>query len=56
MDTTASYRHLANEQATFRAVVFNGMTESGKIELFIFATNTDLKAKTIRRFSGRGGP
>ena len=52
--TTASHRHLANQQATFRAAAFNGRNKAEKIALFVFATNTYMKARKIR-CSGRGG-
>ncbi|MGC9145090.1 MAG: transposase [Nitrososphaeria archaeon] len=47
MYTTDS--HKTSEQATFRVVAFNGRNRAGRTELFVFATNTDLKAKKIRK-------
>jgi putative transposase len=41
--------HKTSEQATFRVVAFNGRNRAGRTELFVFATNTDLKAKKIRK-------
>lgn len=47
--TTVSQRLPAHLQATFRVVAFNGRNRAGQTELFVFATNTDLKAKKIRK-------
>ncbi len=37
------------EQATFRVVAMNGRDRLGRTELFIFATNTNMKPKEIRK-------
>ena len=49
MYTTNSHKLLARDQATFRVVAFNGRDKFGHSELFIFATNTDLKPKMMRK-------
>ncbi|MGC9210935.1 MAG: transposase [Nitrososphaeria archaeon] len=49
MYTTDSHKYLANEQATFRVAAFNGRNRAGRTELFVFATNTDLKTEKIRK-------
>ena len=46
---TRGHRKREDEQATFRMVAINGRDRSGKVRLFVFATNTDLKARMIRR-------
>ncbi|MDG7036568.1 MAG: transposase [Nitrososphaerota archaeon] len=45
--TTTSHRRPNNWQATFRVVAMNGRDGVGHRKLFIFATNTDLKARRI---------
>ncbi len=37
------------EQATFRVVAMNGRDRLGRTELFIFATNTDMNPRAIRK-------
>ncbi|MGC8558364.1 MAG: hypothetical protein ACP5NC_05160 [Nitrososphaeria archaeon] len=49
MYTTKSSKLPARDQATFRVVAFNGRDKFGHLELFVFATNTDLKPKMIRK-------
>lgn len=46
---TRGHRRREDEQATFRIVAVKGRDRSGKRMLFIFATNTDLKARRIRK-------
>lgn len=47
---TRGHRRREEEQATFRLVAVNGRDKrSGKVGLFVFATNTSLKARRIRR-------
>lgn len=46
---TRGHRRREEEQAMFRLVAVNGRDRSGKVRLFVFATNTDLKPKRIRR-------
>jgi len=46
---TRGHRRREDEQATFRIVAVNARDRSRKIRLFVFATNTDLKARRIRR-------
>ncbi len=41
--------HNRDEQATFRVVAINGVDRYGHSELFIFATNTDMKPNEIRK-------
>jgi hypothetical protein len=54
--TTRSCRRPKNEQATFRLVTFKAKDKGGKDKLFIFATNTSLKPKRIRKlFKKRWG-
>ena len=43
-----SNRH-KDKQATFRVVAFNGKDKYGHKELFIFATNTDISPRKIRK-------
>jgi hypothetical protein len=45
---TRGHRRRENEQATFRLVAINGRDRSGKVRLFVFATNTDLTPRRIR--------
>ena len=46
---TRGHRRRETEQATFRIVAINGRDRSGKRRLFVFATNTDLNAKRVRK-------
>lgn len=45
---TRGHRRREEEQATFGLVAVNGRDRSGKVGLFVFATNTDLKPRRIR--------
>ena len=46
---TRGHRRREKEQATFRLVAVKGRDRSGKVRLFVFATNTNLKPRRIRR-------
>jgi len=46
---TRGHRRREEEQATFRLVAVNGKVRGGKVKLFVFATNTNLKPRRIRR-------
>ncbi len=47
---TRGHRRREDEQATFRLVAVKGRDRGGgKVRLFVFATNTNLKARRIRR-------
>ncbi len=46
---TRGHRRREDEQATFRIVAIYGRDRSGKVKLFVFATNTDLNAKRVRK-------
>lgn len=48
MYTSNIHRH-KDKQATFRVVAFNGKDKYGHNELFIFATNTDISPRKIRK-------
>ena len=50
---TRGHRRREDEQATFRLVAINGRDRSGKVRLFVFATNTDLRPRRIRRLFRR---
>ncbi len=47
--TTNATHRSKDEQATFRVVAVNGVDRYGHSELFIFATNTDIKPNEIRK-------
>jgi len=49
MYITKSSKLRARDQATFRVVAFNGGDKFGHLELFVFATSTDLKPKMTRK-------
>jgi putative transposase len=46
---TRGNRRRKEEQATFRLVAVKGRDRGGRVRLFVFATNTKLKARRIRR-------
>lgn len=47
--TSRGNRRRKEEQATFRLVAVNERDRGGKVRLFVFATNTNLKPRRIRR-------
>ncbi len=46
---TRGHRRREDEQATFRIVAINGRDRSGKVRLFVFATNTNLNVRRVRK-------
>jgi hypothetical protein len=46
---TSGHRRREDEQAMFRIVAINGRDRSGKVRLFVFATNTKIKPARVRK-------
>jgi len=46
---TSGHRRREDEQATFRIVAINGRDRSGKVRLFVFATDTKIKPARVRK-------